>query len=167
MRGGVTQIILGCNTAHLFLDDVFEIVPEAKGKVINIIDESVSFLLDRKIDSAYLLATEGTIVSGVYDKKLGEAGISCVHPREADFKKLRFCIEAVKQNKYGDDVKGAFLDFVKRGNVCILGCTELPLLYEKYMDDIVKIAGGRLIIDPLYIALSRAKKCYLEYIGRN
>lgn len=163
IEAGATQIILGCNTSHVFLEDVYKIVPDAKDRVINIIDVCVSELKEKAIRTVYLLATEGTIVSGEYNKKLEKAGIRCDSPSEEEFSRLRLCIEAVKQNKYDNEVKDVFLDFVSRGDACILGCTELPILYDQYEQDIKKIAKGKLVLDPLYLALKKAYATFQQY----
>ena len=159
-RVGAKQIILACNTSHLFLEEVYEIVPEAKGKIVNIIDACVQELHRRGANEVYLLATEATIVSGVYEKKLEEAGIKCISPEEKDFARLRECIEAVKQDKYNDEVKQTFVDFVNRRNACILGCTELPILYEKCRE----LVSAENVYNPLYIALKKIYKEYTTYL---
>ena len=156
LQGGADRIVLGCNTSHLFLDDVYQIVPEAKEKVVNIIDACVEELQRRGISDVYLLATEGTIVSGVYNKKLEKAGIRCASPDESDFASLRQCIEAVKQNKYDEETRQIFAEFCSRGSACILGCTELPILYDRCRD----LVSANQIFDPLYIAL---QKIHQEY----
>lgn len=157
-KGGSNRIILACNTSHLFLDEIYEIVPEARNQIMNIIDICVKELLVRNITEVYLLASEGTILSGIYQDNLEVAGIKCDTPAESEFKKIRCCIEAVKQNKYTDDIKNMFLDFVNHGKACILGCTELPILYDMYKCEIPSAD----VYNPLEIAL---KKVYEEYIG--
>ena len=69
---------------------------------------------------------------------------------------LRDCIEAVKQNKYTNEVKEIFLELVNRYDSCILGCTELPILYEMYKNDIV----CKNVYDPLLIGLQTLKEEY-------
>lgn len=69
---------------------------------------------------------------------------------------LRNCIEAVKQNKYSDEVKKSFQELMDEYDVqIILGCTELPILYEKYKDGI-----DITVYDPLLIALKKLKEEY-------
>lgn len=163
IEAGATQIILGCNTSHIFLEDVYKIVPAARAKVINIIDTCVSELQEKTINNVYLLATEGTIASGEYKKKLEAVEIHCDSPSEEDFSKLRLCIEAVKQNKYDDAVKKVFIDLVSRGEACILGCTELPILYDRYRREVREIAKGKPVLDPLYLALKQAHISFEKY----
>ena len=69
---------------------------------------------------------------------------------------LRDCIEAVKQNKYSDEVKAVFLELINRYPACILGCTELPILYEKYKEDVT----CDCIYDPLLLGIMELKKEY-------
>ncbi|WP_407400632.1 aspartate/glutamate racemase family protein [Anaerovibrio sp.] len=149
LKGGATRIILACNTSHLFLDEIYKLVPEAENKVVNIIDACVAELVERNISKVYLLASEGTILSGVYQDKLEQAGIKYATPAEKEFSDLRLCIEAVKQNKYNVKVKSKFIDFVNRNNDCILGCTELPVLYDMYRDAV----SSNNLLNPLDIAM--------------
>ncbi len=167
IRGGANQIILGCNTSHVFLEDIYKLHPDIEAHVINIIDACVDDLKERNIKKVYLLATEGTILSEVYNKKLEPLGIECETPDEKEFENLRICIEAVKTNNYNQAVKKKFVEFVKRGSVYILGCTELPILYSKFKTEIIENVGDKLIIDPLYLALKKAKKSYLHYNKAN
>ena len=69
---------------------------------------------------------------------------------------LRECIEAVKQNKYTDEIQNKFSTLVNRYDSCILGCTELPILYEKYIDAV----QCEEVYDPLLLALQKLKKEY-------
>ncbi len=67
---------------------------------------------------------------------------------------MRDCIEAVKRNNYTDDIKDKFLNLINRSNYVILGCTELPILYERYKDGIT----CKKAYDPLKLALETIKK---------
>lgn len=157
---GCNHILLACNTSHLFLPRILAENPEWGGSIINIIDACVNKLKEDDVHKVYLLASEGTILSNVYGEKLKAAGIQCDTPAEQDFKLLRDCIEAVKQNKYSDDVKNIFLDLLNREEYCILGCTELPILCEKYAGD-GNYHGHAY--DPLYIALSNIREDWLAW----
>lgn len=152
---GCTRIILACNTSHLFLPAIYEKLPEAKGKVLSIIDECVKVLSEEKERQVYLLASEGTIDSKIYQNALEKIlGGTCLTPQKDEYVLLRECIEAVKQNKYTDEVKNIFIELVNRYDACILGCTELPILYEKYKDKI----SCKHVYDPLKLAVRQLKK---------
>ena len=152
---GCTKIILACNTSHFFLNEIIEREPELDRYIVNIVDACVSEIIRDGVDRVYLLASEGTIKAGIYMDKLNKAGVKCVMPEEKDFAKLRKCIEAVKQNRYTVEVKSIFEELMSRDNNIILGCTELPVLYDRYMNDF----NGKAY-DPCRIALKKIKKEY-------
>lgn len=153
---GATRIILACNTSHLFLPEIYKRVPELEARVVHIINACVDQIEKDGKKSVYLLGSEGTIDSHIYQDALAARGIECIVPGPDEYNDLRTCIEAVKQDKYTEEAKRLFLDLTGRHEACILGCTELPILYEKYADEVT--CG--CIYDPLYVALSRLKEEY-------
>lgn len=153
MHCGANRMVLACNTSHLFLEEVYQRLPQAREKVVHIIDACVEHLIERKVKKVYLLATEGTLISGVYQKKLEAAGILCQSPGEDEFPLLRDCIEAVKQNKLTDEARKTLRELISRADeACILGCTELPILYDSMGE---KTALKCEVIDPLHLALMK------------
>lgn len=153
---GCNRIILACNTSHLFLPQIYQKVPEIEGKVVNIIHTCVEKIIKDDIRQVYLLGSEGTIESGIYQNALEKRGIKCVVPERSEYGLLRECIEAVKQNKYTDVVEENFLRLLEGHNNCILGCTELPIVYEKHK--YIFYLGK--IYDLLWLALDKLKGEY-------
>ena len=153
-KSGCNRILLACNTAHLFLADIMRQVPEAEGKIVNIIEVCADGLCEDGIREVFLLASEGTIESGIYQKECSARGIRCEVPYKEEYSQLRECIEAVKRDRYSDAVRAAFAKLMHRGSACVLGCTELPILYEKYRD----LCSDVRVYDPMYMALSRIRK---------
>ena len=154
---GCTHVVLACNTSHLFLPEIYQKVPSLENKVINIIKQCVSTIQNDGVKEVYLLGSEGTIDSCVYQNVLGKCGIKCIVPKKEEYSLIRECIEAVKQNKYNENTKKIFVELVNRHDTCILGCTELPILYDKYKSDIAK---SKKIYDPLLLVLKRLKEEY-------
>lgn len=104
----------------------------------------------------YILGTEGTLESQVYQTALAHKKIICDAPERKQYEMLRKCIEAVKQNKYSEDVCESFIKLMSESDKpYILGCTELPILYEKYQKSICA-----RVYDPLQIALEKLKGEY-------
>ena len=70
----------------------------------------------------------------------------------------RKCIEAVKRDEYSNEIQDAFLELIHRDTSCILGCTELPILYDRYksMCDDVRI------YDPIYLTLKKIRHEFRE-----
>lgn len=158
MEAGSTHIILACNTSHLFLPKVYENLPEAKNRIVDIIQNCVEVVKESEQKELFLLASEGTIDSGIYQQAFEKVGIKCIAPEENEYYLLRNCIEAVKQGVYTKEIKETFLKLLDRSPNCILGCTELPILFDKYREDISM--DGRSILDPLTLALGRIKSEY-------
>ncbi len=157
-RNGCTRILLACNTAHLFLGDICRRVPEAEGRILNIVETCVDGLCGHEVKEVLLLASEGTIESGIYQKACEARGIRCKAPQREEYPLLRDCIEAVKRNRYTDAVRKVFPELLRSERVCILGCTELPILYERYRD----LCSGTAVYDPVYMALAQCGREYQE-----
>lgn len=151
---GCNRIILACNTSHLFLPEIYKRYPNLKNSVVDIIEKCVGYVASRGISSVYLLGSEGTIESKVYERAFEEEGIKCDVPSKEDYCILRDCIEAVKTNEYNNGIKNKFLKLVNSRGCCVLGCTELPILYEKYKDDVL----GVEVFDPLLIGLESIRQ---------
>ena len=125
----VSYIILVCGTAHYFLKDIYNRIPEAKGKVLDII-EVAGGNIDN--DSVFIIAAEGALKKKLYENRLSEMGISCVSPLENEWNKIREFIEAVKKGTVNKNVIDDFYRFIaNRGtNSVILGCTEFSALVD-------------------------------------
>ena len=153
---GCNRVLLACNTSHLFLPQIYEKEPGLKDPVLNIIEHCVHQIVMDGIKEVYLLGSEGTIDSKVYQNALNQKGVRCLVPDLQEYTVLRDCIEAVKQNKYSDDIKEKFFRLMNRNESCILGCTELPILYERYREGI----QVKHIYDPIFLALQKIKEEY-------
>lgn len=151
---GCTKIILACNTSHLFLPAIYKKVPTLENRVINIINNCVLEVSKNNCNEVYLLGSEGTIDSQIYQKELEKYNIKCLVPSKNEYSLLRECIEAVKQNKYDSNIERVFSNLVNVHDNCILGCTELPILYEKYKS-LIKIKN---VYDPLLLGLKKLKE---------
>lgn len=160
INSGATKIVLACNTSHHFLPYIYNNVPESKGKIINIIDETCCEIIKQNKTSITLLASEGTIECGIFEeyiKKRDTSGnITFNYPSGEDFKLQREVIESVKQNCICDEDidKLIYLINSSKGDIVILGCTEFPIAFER-------IKSGKInkqVIDPLECAIKRILK---------
>jgi aspartate racemase len=149
---GADYIIIPCNTAHYFYDDV---VKYTKAKVLHMIRETAAFLKKSKPDEKdyLLLATAGTYKAGIYKKVFGEFDLNIIEPDEDDIKIVMDWIYSVKSGKF-DVSPEEFQHYVGRYMPdkeipIILGCTELPLLADR-------IGVRSVCIDPVSIL---AKRC--------
>lgn len=152
LKAGATKIILACNTSHCFLPDIYQNIPEAEGKIVSIIDaccEQVAAAGEKEVS---LIASEGTIQSGVFANGLAPYGIAVRSPENEQYLMQRKLIEAVKQNCVTEDTVEQFIALVKSfsGDALILGCTEFPVLFSRVPAG--TFAGIR-VYDPLLCAI--------------
>ncbi|MEF8799119.1 MAG: amino acid racemase [Candidatus Bipolaricaulota bacterium] len=131
-KAGAGFIIIPCNTAHYFIDKVEKVVDIP---ILNMIMATIEKLQPDSI--AGLLATSGTIETGVYEKYSRERGnVDIVTPEERDQKIVMEVIYGEKGIKAGyktKNHKNKLLKVVaglkKRGAQAIIaGCTEIRLV---------------------------------------
>ena len=152
---GAGFIVMPCNTAHYFYD---EIRKNVKVEMVSIIEETVRYALETVpgLKKLGILATDGTIRSGTYDIECARHGISCQTPADDERRVLmRIIYDEIKAGKPGDmeALKSVIGSMRARGcDAVVLGCTELSTM----------CAGGELrdgrVVDSLY---ALAKKTIL------
>lgn len=132
VSGGADCLIMPCNTAHGFLDRVRAAAPVP---VLNMIELTCRALQKQGITRAGLLATTGTIRTGIYPKYFD--GVELLLPDEQEQNAVMDMIyNGVKAGVKDYDaglVQEAGEHLLERGaQTIILGCTELPLAMELY-----------------------------------
>lgn len=155
MNAGANRIVLACNTAHCFLPDIINAIPQSKECFVNIIEECGKSLRKRGVSRVSLIASEGTIETKIYQKDLEPYGVMVNTPSNAQYTLLRDFIESIKQNKISDTVIEKFQMFIDNSetDTVILGCTELPvLLTECFKNGYIPT---KFIIDPLQCAIDK------------
>jgi len=130
-RAGADFIIMPCNTAHYFLDEIKSAV---KIPIINMIEETVLKVYESRISPVGILATIGTLQTGLYQKELEKNDIPFILP---DPLSQEIIMDAIINIKAGYDKKSIAKilyreskKLKKRGaKAFILGCTEIPLAF--------------------------------------
>ena len=129
---GAELLIMPCNTAHYFLPRLREQCPVPFLNMIEITAAHCRRTYGRV--PVGLLATRGTIQSGLYKRALEALDLPCVEPEEQERDLLMAQIYAVKSGRTDLD-RDAVLQMLaamkSRGaRYFILGCTELPILAQ-------------------------------------
>ncbi len=134
-EGGADLIAIPCNTAHAFVE---RIQPSLSVPIVNMLTCTADYLREAfpSLREVGVLATSGTLASGVYEKPLEACGFVQIAPAEAAQARLMNAIYGARGAKAGftsgeccDDVAAAVDDLIAQGvQVIVLGCTELPLL---------------------------------------
>ena len=155
---GATDIVLACNTSHCFLNDILEENPHFQKKIHHIIKLCAEEMHQAHIDEAYLLATEGTIATKIYDSEFSQHGIRLYSPDTSEQVMIREFIEAVKQNHITAEIKNKFLAYLNciPSRCVILGCTELPILYQQVVS--CGCTVEKIVMDPLDSAIKELKR---------
>ncbi len=157
---GVTAIAIPCNTSHLLFD---RLQKQLSIPMIHMIRETAKEIKKNipECKKVGILATDGTIYGGLYQKACKEEGLVPVIPSEkGQALVMKIIYDGVKAGKAID-----YSDFIKiQGELAaqgceaaIMGCTELSIVKENYrlpeffvdaMDVLAKraivICGGKL-----------------------
>jgi aspartate racemase len=124
---GCTEVVIPCNTAHYWYDELVKF----KVPIIHIVDSVADELRDiNVVGTIGVIATQGTIQSELYQNRLTDW--NCIVPTQEEITTLvQPSIELIKA---GDLVKSHNMimtvvdSLISRGaNSVVLGCTELPL----------------------------------------
>lgn len=160
IRDEVSKIVLVCGTAHYFLPEVYQIVPEAKKRVIDIISLTGEELQKTQKQKVLIIAAEGALKKELYPNRLIQYGVTCINPQQEYYEEIRFFIESVKRDKVRRDTAERFLGFIKKFDVncVVLGCTEFPLLVEKAKEMKISCMDEYTFVDPLEIAVEKLKQ---------
>ena len=127
-RCGCTAIAIPCNTSHYFVDRL-----QGEGEVpsLHMIRETARELARQGKKRPGILATDGTIQTGLYQKECAAVGMEAVAP-DPESQKLVMSIiyDEIKQGEQGSREKFAQIDRSIRRAGCdcaILACTELSV----------------------------------------
>ena len=131
---GAELLIMPCNTAHNFYDAVASSVSIP---VLHMIAATRDALKTRGVRCAGLLATDGTVQTGIYQRTFAGSGIDLITPDGSDQVAVMDIIyNGVKAGDLAHDAsafRAACEHLLARGaEVLILGCTELPPAFDIY-----------------------------------
>lgn len=150
---GAELLIMPCNTAHYFYDAVAAAVGIP---VLHMARETAAVLRAAGIRTAGVLATDGTVQSGVYERALAEAGVRAVYPGPAMQRQvMRLIYEGVKGRAVplntipAGDILADVRD--QGAETVLLACTELPIAFRE-----LGLSGGCL--DPTRVLAFAAVK---------
>lgn len=142
---GADCIIMPCNTAHYFLP---RLQSQTEIPFISMLEATAKACAQKfPGKTACVLATRGTLASGLYNQALEKEGVSCILPDEAQRDVLMYAIyDCVKGGKPLETVRQPMEALIsdlsgKGADYFILGCTELPIVQQE-----LKLQGS--FIDP-------------------
>ncbi|HEX5738123.1 MAG TPA: amino acid racemase [Hydrogenophaga sp.] len=127
-HSGARGLVIPCNTAHAWYDDVASAVHIP---VLHIVDAAVEQLAPALRDQPVgLLATSGTLSSGIYAARHPEIHwvLPSAHVQDLVVMPAIRCVKSDDLTRAGQLLEAAIYSLVEQGaRAIILGCTELPL----------------------------------------
>ena len=129
---GCTVLAIPCNTSHTF-------VPRLQGEltvpILNMVTETAAALKALGARQVGILATDGTVRTGIYQRECAGQGVEAVVPGpQAQALTMSIIYDEIKRGEKGSREKFAAIDRWLRASGCdaaILGCTELSV-YRTY-----------------------------------
>lgn len=133
-RLGVGFVVVPCNTAHHFTDEVAAAVGVP---VLSIVDETADEVVQRGgVARVGVLATSGTLAASVYQRAFAARGVEALVPDDAEQDVvMRIIYEQVKAGRPADvaALHGVADALQARGaDVVVLGCTELSVVAAEH-----------------------------------
>lgn len=130
---GADILLLPCNTSHYFFE---EISSQCQAPLINMISETARMLGEQGIKRVGVLATDGAVRGGVFDKYMSQT-VQILYP---DVAGQRAVMDFIYNGVKAGNRRYSTLDFE---NVCdslaargaeaiVLGCTEIPVGIRQY-----------------------------------
>ena len=130
---GVDCIAIPCITAHYFHDQLEEAIGRP---ILHLIQDTVRHMKAFGVEKAGIMATDGTIESGLFQEELARNGMESVVPSPENQRKVMHLI--YENVKAGRKIQmGLFqqvsVELQEQGaQVIVLGCTELSLIKRSY-----------------------------------
>ena len=151
-RAGASFIIIPCNTAHYYHDKMQAAVDIP---ILHMIRETARAVAGRFPESRDigLLATSGTIRTGLYEKELARLGRRTIVPDESI--ERDYVMKAIARIKAGETGResedllaaaGAHLE-ARGAQVLVLGCTEIPLAFNPARAKVPVVNATRVLAE--------------------
>lgn len=144
-RSGADFLVMPCNTAHAYRDDI---VAATTIPLVSIIDETVAEC--RGLERVGLLATVGCLEAGVFQAAFAATGQSLILPTAAELEEFTRLVAAIKIGNQSDEIRMAMTQLAEallnRGAQGIVaGCTEIPLVLEQSMLQVPLISSTTVL----------------------
>lgn len=155
-RQGAEMIVIPCVTSTYFWKELSGAVDIP---VLNIVEELHKYFKQRNVRSVGLMATSGTVESGLFQKAFAGENCRLILPsKERQQDVMHLIYNNIKANKPAEMERFAAVSEELReqgAEVIILGCTELSVLHKNH-----EIGAGYLD------AMQLMAKCAVESCGR-
>ena len=136
---GAEVVIIPCNTAHYFLPALQQKAEQERAGIrfLSMIEATAGACADLNPKTAAILATKGTLESGIYQKSLDAHGVTYIVPDHEGRDVLMDVIyNGVKAGAEPGQYLPGFRKLLERmgtqgADYFILACTELPIAFRE------------------------------------
>lgn len=164
-NNGADLILLASVTPHARLSSISE---DIKVPIISIYNAIATYCNKREINRLLVLGTMPTMTSPAFKNSMGNFGIEVLNPPTED---LKVKVVEVIDTLYRSQIKGSSVAIDNIVRACIpddqltktvicLGCTELPLAFTEFTNDIEFEHGGVTYLNTTIVhAMSAFEAC--------
>jgi len=144
---GADFLVMPCNTAHAFADQVRGAVSIP---LVSIIEVTVDAC--REYGVIGVLTTRGCLDAGLYQAAFADAGLEAVLQDEAEVAELMRLVTAIKAGDQGEaiarDMRSLAAALVDRGaKAVIAACTEIPLVLTPDRLDVPLVSSTDILAE--------------------
>ncbi|WP_241612405.1 aspartate/glutamate racemase family protein [Rosenbergiella epipactidis] len=157
VAAGAEVVALTGNTPHIVFDALQARVPVPLVSIITSVSQTIC---ERGLKTVGLIGTGFTMKADFFKQPLREAGISVVIPTEQEITYIADKIhDELEQGIVTPDTRDHFIAIIKRMaeeqgiEAIILGCTELPILFNDVTLPVMALDTVDIHIDALFAAL--------------
>ncbi len=146
---GADFLVIPCNTAHYYYDEVCRAVDIPVMNMIDVTVETV-FSENASIRTVGLLASKAVLMTGLYTKPFKGKGIDVIYPSPDVQELLMACVRKIKTGKVDIDdrasLQSAAEELVgKKAEALIVACTELSIICDS-LDAGVKVYDSSQVL---------------------
>lgn len=130
---GAQTIVMVCNTAHAFQDDITGALKTAR--FTSLIELTLDEVESRgpSVDTIGILATEGCLEADLYGRAARARGLDCVKAEPEEERAFMALLYRIKAGRVGSEsqaeMKRLAMCLVERGaELIVAACTEVPLV---------------------------------------
>jgi len=157
INANVACIAMPCNTAHYWIE---ELQKETQIPILNMIQETRLYIESKKINRVGIIGTLGTMKTQIYQKEFQKSSTTLITPSEKEQSDIMEVITQIKTGSSIPELQQKVSPILAQlqessSSKVILGCTELPLLFENLSTD--------FIIDPMDILAQKAINTILKH----
>jgi len=132
---GASCIVIPCATSHFFYSDLINAVSVP---ILNMLEETALYIKECGIKNVCLLATDGTLKGGYFQKALEKHAISITVPSESTQADLMDIIYDIKRGEVvPEEIFNPIITEAQESGAeaVVLGCTELCVITDNARDN--------------------------------